>query len=238
MSETVNSLKQRLVGAFVILSLAIIFLPMIFDKPHVEDKQFIMPIPAKPDFKSVEILKPVRPSYTVLEIDKKDNKVKKISKAYVDDSNSKSINTSKGKSVAKQLVNSEKKTDKAKRAGKQVIAVSKASSSLKNQKSNSKTVKSTQAKVLASPKVAHLPIFKNVWMVQLGTFGNAQNAYRLRDKLRRDGFDGHTKQVRVGNKKAIRVFTGPFVNKREAVKVKKRLDKKYKVESRILFFDA
>jgi len=33
-------------------------------------------------------------------------------------------------------------------------------------------------------------------------------------------------------------LTGPFVNRREALKIKKRLDDKYKVESRILFFDA
>jgi len=236
MSETVNSLKQRLVGAFVILSLAIVFLPMIFDKPHVEDKQFIMPISVKPEFKSVEILKPIRPSYKILDIDKNDNKVKEISKGSINDLNSKSTNKPKDKSASKPQVKAEQKLDK--QHDKQVIAVSKAPSKPKNQKSNTKSIKSTKSKVLTSPKVSHLPIFKNVWMVQLGTFGNAQNAYRLRDKLRDDGFDGHTKQVKVGSKKAVRVFTGPFVNKREAEKVKKRLDKKYKVESRLLFFDA
>ncbi|WP_231872202.1 SPOR domain-containing protein, partial [Oleiphilus sp. HI0128] len=90
----------------------------------------------------------------------------------------------------------------------------------------------------SKPKVSHLPVFKNIWMVQLGTFSKTENAYKLRDKLRADGFDGHTKEVLLGGKKAIRVFTGPFVKKREAEKTKKKLDQKYKVDSRLIFFDA
>ena len=86
------------------------------------------------------------------------------------------------------------------------------------------------------PEVAQLPIFKNVWMVQVGTFSLEKNAYALRDKLRADGFDGHTKKIAAdGNKVAIRVFTGPFVNRRDAEKIKKKLDQKNQVKSIILF---
>jgi DedD protein len=75
-------------------------------------------------------------------------------------------------------------------------------------------------------------------MVQLGTFGQTENAYQLRDQLRKDGFDGHTKKIDLNGSSAIKVFTGPFVDKAEAEKIKLKLDEKYKLESRVIFFDA
>jgi DedD protein len=215
MSETVDSLKQRLVGALVILSLAIIFLPMIFDKPHLEDRNVIVPVPDKPDFQTFEINKPTRPTYQMVEVDPKDNKVKKL--VPVESVASKTVRPSTGS--ASKLPKPSKLVQAVK--SKPVASRSKAT-----------------AEKRPTPQVSHLPVFKNVWMVQLGTFTNAKNAYRLRDQLRSDGFDGHTKNVKMNGKSAVRVLTGPFVNRREALKIKKRLDDKYKVESRILFFDA
>lgn len=201
MSETIDGLKQRLVGAFVILSLAVIFLPMIFDNPHEVNKVTIEPVPPKPNIQNIVIEKPKRPSFKVVEIDPVDNKIKKqkqISAATV---------VTKALSETKPAV-----------------------AEIKRQKS----VKSVQLK----PVVSHLPIFKNIWMVQLGTFTNTKNAYALRDRLRKDGFDGHAKDIEIKGKKAVRVFSGPFVNRNKAEKAKKKLDGKYNVKSLIIYFDA
>ena len=202
MSDSIDGLKQRLVGAFVILTLAIIFLPMIFDKPHVVGNSKIVSVPPKTDFQTVVINKPKKPSFEVLDVDPSDNKIKIASR----------IKTAKP------------------------VPVTKASSKLASSPKTS--VKKVAVKKAATPKVSHLPIFKNVWMVQLGTFGDSANAYRLRDKIRRDGFDGHTKKVNIKGKASVRVLSGPFVNKREAQKVKKKLDTKYKVNSLIVYFEA
>ncbi len=222
MSETVDSLKQRLVGAFVILSLAIIFLPMIFDKPHNDGRSLLVPVPPKPEYKTIEIATPVQPEFKVLELDSKSNKVVEGENTLVASSSPKSVKEPKP-------VTAEPKKVKPK-------IIAKKTGSLKQENKAAKQVnkrpKASQA------KVSHLPVFKNIWMVQLGTFSNSKNAYRLRDKLRGDGFDAHTKEVKLGGKKAIRVFTGPFVKKREAAKTKMKLDQKYKVESQLIFFDA
>jgi len=202
MSDSIDGLKQRLVGAFVILTLAIIFLPMIFDKPHVVGNSKIVSVPPKTDFQTVVINKPKKPGFEVLDVDPSDNKIKIASR----------IKTAKP------------------------VPVTKASSKLASSPKTS--VKKVAVKKAATPKVSHLPIFKNVWMVQLGTFGDSANAYRLRDKIRRDGFDGHTKKVNIKGKASVRVLSGPFVNKREAQKVKKKLDTKYKVNSLIVYFEA
>lgn len=216
MSDSVEGLKQRLVGAFVILTLAVIFLPMIFDKPHVIGNSKIVPIPPKPDFQSVTITKPEKPKYEVLKVDPADRKVKPANKI-----------ASESKNNVRKPVPAASKTDD----------VSKAVS-----RKESDTVKSPEINSKPSSKsnssVSQLPAFNNVWMVQLGTFSDKNNAYRLRDRLRKDGFDAHTKPISIKGKASVRVFSGPYVNKREAQKLKKKLDAKYRVKSLVVFFDA
>ncbi len=194
--NSIDGLKQRLVGAFVILSLAVIFLPMIFDKPHHAVTSEMVELPPKPEFKAVEVQPVEQPRFEELTVDPVDQKVKPQS------------------SVKKTAPEDKPQTDPGTVKEEPVVST------------------------LDAPRVADLPVFKNVWMVQLGTFGNAKNAYTLRDRLRKDGFDGHTKKIDINGKEAIRVFTGPFVNKREAARVKKRVDEKYKVESLLVHFDA
>lgn len=199
MSDSIEGLKQRLVGAFVILTLAIIFLPMIFDKPHVIGHSKIVPIPPKPEFQTLTITKPDKPQFEVVEIEP-DSKQSEQASAPVP--------------AAEPVQKAANTQNPAKKA-----AVEKSAPT-------SKTA------------VSHMDAFKDVWMVQLGTFSNTENAYRLRDRLRNDGFDGHTREVLIKGKKSVRVFSGPFVNKREAEKTKRKLDAKYKVKSLVLFFDA
>jgi len=206
MSDTIDGLKQRLVGAFVILSLAIIFVPMVFDKPHTTPKSTIADVPARPDFEPVVIKKTKQPEFKVVDVDPADNKVKSVDQI-----------------KKKPLANAK-------------VVVKKKPSTKKSQAASQKN--GAEVATLSKPKVSHLPIFKNVWMVQLGTFSQAKNAYKLRDQLRADGFDGHTKEIKVKGKKAIRVFSGPFVNRQDARRIKKRLDTKYKVDSLVIFFDA
>lgn len=199
MSETIDGLKQRLVGAFVILSLAVIFLPMVFDNPHEVEKVTIESVPPKPSFQNIVIEKPERPTFKVIDIDPADNKIKK------------------------QEQHQAHLTTK-KEPNKSTVAPLPSASSKKEEQSK--------------PKVNHLPLFKNIWMVQLGTFTVAKNAYELRDRLRKDGFDGHAKDIIIKGKKSVRVFSGPFVNKNTAEKAKRKLDKRYKVKSLIIYFDA
>jgi len=210
MSDTVDTLKQRVVGAFVIISLAVIFLPMIFDEPRVTQSNVIVPVPPRPAYKVIEIEKPLEPKFQELVVDPESNKVvTKLDEVTAAPANVKQV---PGEQTAQ--VNTE--------PSKPVPVEVKASSS---------SVKNT-------PSVSHLPVFKNVWMIQLGVFSDTQNAYNLRDSLRKDGFDGHTKQIELDGKPAIRVFTGPFVDKREAEKIKLQVDKKYKLKSQVIFFDA
>jgi len=215
MTDTVDTLKQRVVGAFVIISLAVIFLPMIFDEPHQQESNIIVPVPPRPSFQIKDIDKPTKPVFQRLEFNLETQKVVEE----MAESSSKQQDTESVKEITVKELES--------------------SNSNENDFADADIPKSAEkTKVNNSPKVDHLPIFKNVWMVQLGTFSQTDNAYQLRDQLRKDGFDGHTKKVEFNGGTATRVFTGPFVDKSEAEKIKRKLDKKYKVDSRVMFFDA
>ena len=53
-----NGLKQRIIGALVLVSLAVIFVPMMFDEPHSERETTTIQIPEEPPFPEVEMPEP------------------------------------------------------------------------------------------------------------------------------------------------------------------------------------
>lgn len=57
-----DGLKQRLVGAIVIVAAAIIFLPMIFNDAHRPPEDVLIEIPERPEIPKLDITKPTPPS--------------------------------------------------------------------------------------------------------------------------------------------------------------------------------
>lgn len=57
-----DGLKQRLVGAIVIVAAAIIFLPMIFNDTQRPPEDILVEIPERPKVPKLDITKPVPPS--------------------------------------------------------------------------------------------------------------------------------------------------------------------------------
>lgn len=53
-----DGLKQRIIGALVLVSLAVIFVPMMFDEPHSERESTSIKIPEEPPFPEVEAPEP------------------------------------------------------------------------------------------------------------------------------------------------------------------------------------
>jgi DedD protein len=214
MTDTVDTLKQRVVGAFVIISLAVIFLPMIFDEPRHQESNIIVPVPPRPAFQVKEIEKPVKPVFQRLQVDLETQKI---------------VEEERGISALSE----QNKESQSQGSTENDI------STLPEENAKATLNKERQVSELNStPTVSHLPIFKNVWMVQLGVFSHTENAYQLRDQVRKDGFDCHTKKINLNGLTAVKVLSGPFVDKAEAEKIKIKLDKKHKLESKVVFFDA
>lgn len=65
-----NGLKQRIIGALVLVSLAVIFVPMMFDEPHSERETSSIKIPEEPPFPEVDMPEPETtevPDYRIIE---------------------------------------------------------------------------------------------------------------------------------------------------------------------------
>jgi len=57
-----DGIKQRLIGALVLVALMVIFLPMLFSNGDLEPAEVLVDIPEKPPIPTFEIKKPVKPS--------------------------------------------------------------------------------------------------------------------------------------------------------------------------------
>lgn len=68
------------------------------------------------------------------------------------------------------------------------------------------------------------------WAVQVGSFSSAENATRLRDKLRKLGFRAYTEEHEEDGKRATRVRVGPELDEERAKKLLSGLKAKAKIE--------
>jgi DedD protein len=74
------------------------------------------------------------------------------------------------------------------------------------------------------------------WVVQVGSFSSQQNAIGLRDKLRDGDFTTQVEKVRVAGKTHYRVRVGPFLERGEAEQKRKQLADKFKLSGRVLSY--
>jgi len=74
------------------------------------------------------------------------------------------------------------------------------------------------------------------WVVQMGSFSSEENALRLRDKLRKAGFVTQVEKVRVDAKSLYRVRVGPYLERAEADRDQAKLDKQLNLKGRVLSY--
>lgn len=74
------------------------------------------------------------------------------------------------------------------------------------------------------------------WVVQVGSFSSQQNAVGLRDKLRQGGFTTQVEKVRVDGKTHYRVRVGPFLERDQAEQSRRQLADKFKLNGRVLSY--
>lgn len=83
------------------------------------------------------------------------------------------------------------------------------------------SARAVQSAKVTTPKTA--PVIRDGWAVQVGSFGNENNALRLRDKIRKRGYNAFVDSVTVNGKRSHRVRVGPEVKKEKAERLKKSL---------------
>lgn len=232
-----NGLKQRIIGALVLISLAVIFVPMMFDEPHDERAVRSLDIPEEPPFPEVEVpeqddsLSGV-PEYRVEEMDPAPEPeimedpamgTQPAAEQAVDEPNEDNTVPLVGDSESSQPAPEETEQSSP-------VATGAAAAS-----SSPEETSTTETADAESPDSGGEGEFERslegAWVLQLGSFGNEDNARRLRDNVRERGYGAHLQEVVRGDQRLVRVFSGPFAEKAEAEKAKQVLDKAFGVKS-------
>jgi DedD protein len=98
-----------------------------------------------------------------------------------------------------------------------------------------KTDTSAKAKPVAARSSDAEKLSKG-WVVQVGTFANADNAERLREKLQSQGYSVKSESVTIQGSKAMRLRVGPYRDKTSAAKVQTQLHKDLNIQGVVLAY--
>ena len=215
-----DGLKQRIIGALVLVSLAVIFVPMLFDEPHSERTSTTIKIPEEPPFPEVEApeagVEPA-PSYG-LEPSEGGVTIPAVEEESADSPGYRILEESPGEETASgDAPSSESPQSQASTSQEP----SSASAETDNQASESSVTETAE----------YERSLEGAWVVQLGSFGNSDNARRLRDQVREKGYGSHLQEVVRGDTTLTRVFSGPFASKSEAESAKRALDDAFGLNS-------
>ncbi|MDX1633124.1 MAG: SPOR domain-containing protein [Marinobacter sp.] len=209
-----DGLKQRVIGALVLISLAVIFVPMLFDEPHTERSSRMIDIPEEPPFPEVQAPPKVdaeAPSYRLEEPSAPASEP--------------TASPDRAQPAPEQLAGEAEPA--APESEPQPQAQSQTQTPAQTQTQTQTQASQEPAAPAAEPAPETEEFSRSLegaWVVQLGSFGNADNARRLRDKVREKGYDSHLQRVEQGGTTFTRVFVGPYVDKAAAEKAKRELD--------------
>lgn len=218
-----DGLKQRIIGALVLISLAVIFVPMVFDEPHSERTSTSINIPEEPPFPEVET--PAADSATP--------------PAYQQDTAGNAGSGSQNQGFRILEEDSPAAQPVPDTSTKPTADVAKPTPAERSQPKP--VASSTSQPATTKPKAPEADTgqespeytrsLEGAWIVQLGSFGNGDNARRLRDNVREAGYSSHLQEVVRGDTTLTRVFSGPFADKSKAEAAKRDLDEAFKLNS-------
>lgn len=217
-------IKQRLIGAVVILAVGAIFLPLLFHNPHpTTSLSMVTTVPKAPDKLEVQ-LQLSEP--TMLEEKATSKAIPIPSQSIATESKEKTIpSTSRSAEVPLSMVSSESL------AKSKAVTISQTEVSSIQQHEFNVVEKTPEIKRKVAVKKFHssanLLLFRTpkAWVIQVASFVNQDNAKRSLKQLQASGFDGYIRQSNEG-KKVSRIFVGPLIDYAKIIKIQKELKQK------------
>ncbi|MFQ5936027.1 MAG: SPOR domain-containing protein [Acidiferrobacterales bacterium] len=221
-SEGDYSPKHRILGAVVIVSLAVIFLPLILSEEQT-------PPPAKTALSKIPAAESKVFRMPASAISKSESESVELS------SNARTLTGSKRSQVNAQKPTQQSITEsQRKKAPSTSQGHASAGSQTKGEDASSKRRDITT--IASSKKQTDTNAQTQGWIVQVGTFSNKENAQRLRDRLQQDGFLVNLQNVELKGRKAVRVRVGPYRQKHVAVEARSRIEKEVGLEGVVLVY--
>lgn len=187
-----DGLKQRVVGAVVLVALAVIFLPMLLDFSGGRHIDKTSRIPEPPLVEPVAFAEPSRPDST--------RYPKPPERAF-------RLDESRAEVEQAQL------TTELQAAPQPEL----------QQESQPEPPGLTERGVLAG------------WVIQVGAFRDMERAAKLESSLQQDGYKAYRQENR--GRALHFVYVGPDARKSSLLQAQKKIDRKYRLKSKILRFE-
>ncbi len=215
-----DALKRRLTGAVVLVSLAVIFVPMLVEEEPV----------LSPRIRESNI--PVRPPSVMIDPDSRRPAVTESAPAPTDPipalppaESMTPADTDPPPPVTTQAPESTVPTTKP----------------AEQPATPTEAVKPVQAAKPAPPPAPKPPPAEkrpvktpSGWVVQVGSFADKENAEKALAKLRLSGYDSFVEEVKVGSKSLYRVRVGPEVDKKRAESLNSQIADTLKLKGQVL----
>ena len=205
------NIRNRVAGAVVLVSLAVIFLPLILDG---KKKNQILEsyIPESP--KSGEII--------LVNVDEANNSDEKETDNEAQASDSVADNSIT--IAAEEITGEQDKTDSK-------------SAPVKKSEPEKKPEEVVQAPKKITERTNRPNYKKSGFLVQLGSFGSRKNAVALVDTLKKSSHKAYFKTGLSSGKTIYRVFSGPYLEKNAAESAMKRMKQLVKVNPIVVTYD-
>jgi DedD protein len=202
-------LKQRLIGAIVIISLAVIFIPMILEGPDDElsPRTQDMPPPPTIDYQAeVELPVPAESS------EPSESPAAVVAEQEVS-------------AIPESTLPQEPVTSPAALPAKQAEPA--------ESKQAPRTVVTRQSPVKTPPSAPSAGI-QGGWVVQVGSFSQQANALSLRDRLKKSGYQVTVQDAKGADGSVHRVLVGPVSDRPAAEKLRDKLAREQKLTAMVL----
>jgi DedD protein len=227
-----NSLKQRIVGAVVLIALAVIFLPSIL-KEKTNQAPFQTKIPAKP-IESIETKLSEetiqKNKQTQQALDNLDEKLARKSKTPAPVTQSLPIEANQNSSITQQSTANETAHVKSKPKDGE-------SSNNKAQESLLETM-NKNADSNEVPQTIGEQFKDAAWVIQIASLSSKENAIALVEKLKKAGHKAYRrKAINKQGKSILRVFVGPYIKKSGAKKALPKINEVSSLSGIVLPFD-
>jgi len=207
-----KQLKQRIVGAIVLIGLGVIFIPVILNQGDHSSLITGSNIPPKPVelARMPEQVAPPQPSVPTANRD-----LPKLVDEHTPPITQIDTSVTESKTV--------------------IPPTEKTTVTIKSDIKASSPTKTDNAKTVSTTPKATLPTQKTrAWVVQVASFSEQQKAIKLRDRLRKAGHPGFVESITNKKGRYFRVRIGPVVKRSKADKLKKKIAKQFKLKDALV----
>ncbi|NPU93369.1 MAG: hypothetical protein HPY82_15775 [Gammaproteobacteria bacterium] len=224
-----QNLKQRLVGALVLISLAVIFLPLVFDgqQQRIDTTQYAIPEQPALTLKAVDIEPLEQQAAQELAVvnavtQQKQEQEEQAATQMPADANPAANSTASVPATQQQSPVAATSAP----ATPSTQATSPVATYIEQEK------KIDQALQTAPP--GQTVDLADAWIIQVGAFSSQPNADGLRDKLKANGYPAFVKPVKVAAGSLFKVYVGPEIRRQRADQQKLELEQKFQLKALIL----